>query len=177
MNSHQLIINKTGIESFDAFNNKGYSARAVLLCPPLSKFKINLVEHSKTKYSKEIDLKENDVFTYYLYQKTDNDASSVYAEIVVNNELCNELCLTEQEQLAAIAHEVGHIMLHFRNDKESLSVSMEELVSDSYACEIGLSKPLSSLLQKMYDSHLYSNEQETLFHKRLSYIKPANTML
>lgn len=177
MNAHQLIINRTGIKGFDAFNNEGYSARAVLLCPPLSKFKINLVEHSKTKYSKEIDLKENDAFTYYLYQKTDNDASSVYAEIVVNEEVCNELCLTEQEQLAAIAHEVGHIMLHFRNDKESLSVSMEELESDLYACKMGLQKPLYSLLQKMYDSHLYSEEQETLFHKRLSYIKPANTML
>lgn len=170
MNTHQLIINRTGIKNFDSFNNEGYSARAVLLCPPLSKFKINLVEHSKTKYSKEIDLKENDAFTYYLYQKTDNDASSVYAEIVVNEEVCNELCLTEQEQLAAIAHEVGHIILYFREDKETLTESEKEILSDKYACKMGLSKPLHSLLQKLIDSHICSKMQETLFQIRLLYI-------
>lgn len=176
MNTHQLIINKTGIESFDAFNNEGYSSLAISICYLLEKFHIYLVNSNDTLHSKEAQLNENDAFAYYL-NKDGDDASSTYAEIIVNMDVCHKLGLTRQELLAAVAHEVGHIILYFRDDKESLSVSIEEIESDRYACKMGHSKPLSSLLQKMYASHLYSNEQETLFQKRLSYIKLVDTML
>ena len=175
MNTHQLIINKTGIKSFDAFNNEGYGSRAVLLCSLLKKFQINIINSIDTHFAKVAQLNKNDAFVYYI-NKDEDDASSTYAEIIVNMDVCYKLGLTEQEQLAAVAHEVGHIIIYFREDKESLSESMEELECDLYACKMGLSKPLSSLLNKMYDSHLYSKEQETLFLKRLLYIKPVNTM-
>ncbi len=169
MNTHQLIINKTGIESFDTFNNEGYSSQAISICYLLEKFHIYLVNFNDTLYAKEAKLNKSDAFACYI-NKEEDDASSTYAEIIVNMDVCHKLGLTGQELLAAVAHEVGHIILYFREDKETLTESEKEILSDKYACKMGLSKPLHSLLQKLIDSHICSKMQETLFQIRLLYI-------
>ena len=173
MNTHQLIVNKTGIKSFDAFNNEGYSSQVISLCYLLEKFHIYLVNSNETLYAKEAQLNENDAFAYYL-NKEGYDASSTYAEIIVNTDVCHKLGLTEQELLAAVAHEVGHIILYFSDNKEILTDFDEEILSDKVACKIGLSKPLHSLLHKLLNSHLCSKDQETLFKMRLIFVESEN---
>ena len=73
---------------------------------------------------------------------------------------------------AAIAHEIGHIILFFREDKNSYKGQVEEVGCDMYACKIGLAVPLSSLLRKLIESHLYSLEQVDILKNRLIYISP-----
>jgi hypothetical protein len=152
----QLVNNTTNVSAFDTFN-EFYAPKAVQICPILKKFRINIVSHNITKYAKEAQLCENDAFVYYLKQEKDNDASSVYAEIIVNTDICNKLQLTEQELLAGVAHEVGHIIFYFRTDKDQLH-GFEEINSDYYASEMGLLHPLLTLLRKLITSGLYPDE-------------------
>lgn len=164
-----LIINNTDIVILNAFN-EDYGNTAIELCPLLSKFQIIVVNHYNTKYASDADINENDTFAYYL-NKENEDASSTYAEIIVNKELCEKLHFTDQEYLAAVAHEIGHIVLFFSSKKELIKGEWEEMISDIFACRMGLSLPLSSLLKKLVSSGFYSNGQIQLMKKRLSNIE------
>lgn len=106
---NDLIKNKTSIGTLDLFN-ESFSSIAISLCPLLNKFSIYIVSHLKTNHANETLFNENDTFSYYL-RKEEEDASSTYAEIIVNEDLCNNLSFTIQEMLAAIAHEIGHIIM------------------------------------------------------------------
>ena len=164
-----LIINNTDIVILNAFN-EDYGNTAIELCPLLSTFQIIVVNHSDTKYALEANLIENDTFAYYL-NKESEDASSTYAEIIVNKELCEKMHFTNQEYLAAVAHEIVHIVLFFCSNKEMFKGEGEEIISDVFACRMGLSLPLSSLLKKLVSSGLYSDGQIQLMKKRLSVIE------
>jgi hypothetical protein len=168
MREHKLLYNKTNIKEFDSFND-GFSLRAVSLCPLLNKFQINVVNHDKTTHVKDGDINDNDAFVYYL-NKEGKDASTTYAEIIVNEEMCKHLQLTEEEIWAATAHEIGHIIIFFRSDKEDIQGQTEEICSDYYACKMGLATPLSSLIQKMINFCLYEDWQVKLMQKRLYFI-------
>ena len=161
----QLIDNNTNMVCFDSFNDE-YSPKAILLCPLLNKFQIHIVSHLETIYTKRAQFNNNDTFAFFL-DKEGVDASSTYAEIIVNIELCGKLELTEQELLAGIAHEIGHIILYFRLDKFFYQGQEEEKYSDTFACKIGLANPLFSLLNKLINSKLYTNEQSRLMQERL----------
>lgn len=175
MKHYQLIINKTGISAFDDFNSL-YSDNAINICPLLEKFHINIVYVSDAKNLNFINLKPNDPMANYI-EKCRPTAESTYAEIVVNEVVLNNLCLTEQELLAAIAHEIGHIIFYFLEDKSSCSEQLhEELISDMYACRIGLKESLSSLLNKLIQSGLYPNGQKLQMIIRLLNISHNNQL-
>lgn len=53
--------------------------------------------------------------------------------------------LTTKDKLAAIAHEIGHIIFFFLENK---SID-EELKADEFACKMGLSIELLGLLEKI----------------------------
>lgn len=164
---NDLIKNKTSIGTLDLFN-ESFSSIAISLCPLLNKFSIYIVSHLKTNHANETLFNENDTFSYYV-RKEEEDASSTYAEIIVNEDLCNNLSFTIQEMLAAIAHEIGHIIMFFRADKDVIQ-SLEEFCSDNYACQMGLATPLYSLLNKLINSGLYSEAQIKIMQKRLYFI-------
>ena len=164
-----MINNNTNIEILNSFNEE-FSHAAIEICPFLSKFQIIIVNHSDTKYASEANLTENDTFAYYLTKESE-DASSTYAEIIVNKELCEKLQFTNQEYQAAVAHEIGHIIFYFNSYKDMFQGEAEEIISDNYACRMGLSLPLSSLIKKMMSSGLYSDIQVQLMKKRLSVIE------
>lgn len=170
MSEHKLLYNKTNIKEFDSFNDE-FSLRAISLCPLLNKFQINVVNHDETTHVPDDYFNDNDAFVYYL-NKEGEDASTTYAEIIVNEEICKHLQLTEGEIWAATAHEIGHIIIFFRSDKKTIQGHTEEIYSDDYACKMGLAAPLSSLLQKMINSCLYEDWQVKLMQKRLFFIKP-----
>ena len=116
MYNYPLIINKTKLKVFDTFNKEN-SGLAISICPLLKKFQINAIAMSDSKHVYDIGMEDYDPFGSYIY-KSQYDASSTYAEIVINENRCTELNISEQEMLAAIAHEVGHIIFFFLEDKE-----------------------------------------------------------
>lgn len=162
-----LIINNTNIKIQESFL-EDLSNKAISICPLLKKFPIFMVSHCDTIHAKDVKLNKNDVFICYM-NKESEDASSTYAEIIVNEGLCGTLKLTEQEMLAAIAHEIGHIIFNFGDGKESL-LTQEEFCCDNCACQMGFAEPLFSLLRKLMDSNLYSEDMIKEMKSRLANI-------
>lgn len=77
------------------------------------------------------------------------------------------LKLTTSDKLAAIAHEIGHIMFFFLENKQI----DEELKADEFACKIGLSLELLGLLDKIKGANMYSNTIKEHIELRLQLIK------
>lgn len=165
----KIIINKTNFVVFDSFNDK-YSAKLLDICPILNKFHINVLSHFDSTYIEQTDFSNNDLFAFYI-NKGDEDVSSTYAEIIVNEGHCNSLKLTDEEKLAALTHEIGHIIMYFRADKEECQGQAEEIYSDLYACKIGLGDSLCTLIHKMINSDEYPNGLVNQMKTRLQWIK------
>lgn len=169
MANMKLIVNKTTIQVFDLFNEL-YSPNIVNLCPLLSKFCINVVLHSHSNYWYEAGGDDCDTFCFYI-NKPKAEITSTYAEIMVNQEMCDRLCFSDDEMLAALAHELGHIIMYFRQDKNLFLGQSLEVCCDKYACEIGFRDSLSSLLQKLIESGVYSTEQINQMRNRIKWIQ------
>lgn len=169
MKGHQLIVNKTIVKAFDTFNSE-YALKAISICNILSKFQIIAVDYNDSLYVDKIDLKEYEAFGNYI-NKEEYDAYSTYAEIIVNESVCSKLRLSEQEMMAAIAHEIGHVIFFFKSDKEAFQGQAEEVRCDIYACRMGLAIPLYSLLEKLIKTGDYQLELVNQMINRLLYIK------
>jgi len=167
MTNHELIINSTGISAFDSFNGE-YSSKAIEICDLLMQFQIKIVHDYDSLFAEDV-MRENDAFGYYL-DKGSYNASGTYAEIIVNVSMCKRLCLTDAEMLAAVAHEVGHIILFFHEKKAWSHGDGEEMQCDDYACKMGLKEEMVSLLNKMIDSGEYEQEKTECFRRRIEYI-------
>ncbi len=165
--NNQLIINKTELEVFDTFNKK-YCNIAISICCLLAKFQIVALRINDSEHITDIGLNEYDPMGFYI-NKTEYDASSTYAEIVINEKKCEELELSSHELYAAIAHEVGHVIFYFREDKENKK-NMEEIICDQYACRMGLADSLISLLDKLIGSGDYSQDHVRLLSNRKRFI-------
>lgn len=168
MNHNGLIINKTRLKVFDAFNRE-YGELAFSICYLLRKFQIHALYHYDSKHLDDVGFNEFDPFASYI-NKEEYDASSTYAEIIVNEDKCKELCLTELEMLAAIAHEIGHIIFYFHTDRER-NIGLEEFISDKYACLMNLAIPLESLLGKLANNRDYPDDIQNYLLKRIEIIK------
>jgi deoxycytidylate deaminase len=168
MDREQLVINKTNISAFDTFNSE-YALKAISICNILSKFQIIAVDYNDSLYVDKIDLKDYEAFGSYI-NKVGIEPSSTYAEIIVNERVCDRMGLSEQEMIAAIAHEIGHIIFYFKTNKEDFQGQGEEVCCDTYACRMGLAIPLCSLLEKLIDSGDYQMELVNQMKNRLFYI-------
>lgn len=76
--------------------------------------------------------------------------------IAINEEVCIKLKLTQEEQHAMLAHEIGHILdktQRLPNDQ-----LIREYNADQFAIDLGLSQELKSGLEKIINSGDYSNE-------------------
>lgn len=164
-----IIINNTSIQLFNAFN-RNYSSRIVEICPLLNEFAIHVVEHTKSNYWNVASCNDYDSFAYFL-NKESADVASTYAEIIVNIEMCNKLEFNEEEMFAALAHEIGHVITYFRADKKSFNIQQEEIISDRYACKIGLGTPLETVIKKMIESGYYPNDLIAQMNTRLMFLK------
>lgn len=170
MNDNLLIDNKSDIFCLNQFNGE-LGSKIKSICPLLKQFTIHVVNKNKSRFIKESQLRDNDTFGFYLV-KDKFQISSTYIEIIIDEKLFQQLCLTESEMMAAIAHEIGHVIMFFREDKENFQGQAEEVCCDSYACKIGLAVSLSSLLSKLINSNLYTKEQSAVMKNRLLFIKP-----
>ena len=138
-------------------------------CPPLQEFQIKvLTSDAFLRNPGElpmIDLDENDAFACSS-DKQEDAISSTKAGIIFNKAAIDRLGLTEEEQFAAIAHEIGHIIYRFSSLKDKYPGHQgQEVFADTVACEIGLTTQIRSLVSKMMSSGLYA-EAESRFGMR-----------
>ena len=162
----QLITNKTDLSIFDSFN-RDYSINAISLCPELADIEIIAVHHYNSNQSARKIITEKDTFAYFL----DSNITPKYAEIIINVEACELFELTDQEQHAAIAHEIGHVIFQLSSQKDYFQDQIEELFSDDYACKIGLKSSLLSILNKFVNSGFYTEEKLRPIWERISAIE------
>ena len=73
--------------------------------------------------------------------------------------------------MAAIAHEVGHIIHYFNENLTNANSLMVELKADEVAEKLGLAEPLKTVLEKLKSSKLYSREQCQLMDLRRQFLK------
>lgn len=165
---YELILNKTGINIIDDFNVE-YATQAIEICPLIREFQILVLYYNQSKHKKQLCLKKYDAFGYYISDE-DGQASSTYAEIAINEHALNELSLMPQEILAALAHEIGHIMLFFNTKREQYKGQGIEVYCDQIACRIGLAKPLKSLLEKLLQNEHLPHELIQQIKNRIQFI-------
>ena len=82
--------------------------------------------------------------------------------------------LSNHEMYAAIAHEVGHVIFFFKEEKENKK-DFEEIICDYYACLMGLAESLVSLLNKLIRSGDYSQDHIRLLTNRKKFIDVYKT--
>lgn len=166
------LFSYTAIKDFNTFEDL-YKSNVYSVCNLLMKFSINVHTIDEYKHLLEINPKipivENihkELFGCYVLKET-IDAKNTISGIVINEELCTQLNLTINDKFAAIAHEIGHIIFFFLEDKQI----DEELKADEFACKIGLSVELCGLLKKMIEANIYNETNINYLEFRLKVIE------
>jgi len=170
--SSMELFRHTRMEDFNSFEEL-YKSNVYSVCNLLKKFSINvhttfeykdLLEiHPKLPVIEDID---KDLFGCYVLKET-NDAKDTISGIIINEELCSQLKLSINDKFAAIAHEIGHIIFFFLENKPI----DEELKADEFACKMGLSVELLGLLEKLQKSDIYNEPTTRHLELRLKTIK------
>ena len=147
-----------------------YGSSLTSKCSLLTKFKIRIlpIDQYLTCINNfpQIDDGENQPFACFVKNNSEY-AESTVAGVVFKQSLIDELDLTESEQFAAIAHEIGHILYFYLENKDSYPC--EEVYADMQVCDLDLSEALYSLLKKLRDSDRYINYSDNLI-KRIGII-------
>lgn len=107
----------------------------------------------------------NNKFTNDLIKDTPYAYNSYYNEIIKSDEVCKSCNLNNDEEMALIAHELGHIYIAHNK----IECKNEEFEADDYVKKIGLSSHLKSALRKMLKSNI-SPEQNDELQKRIERI-------
>ena len=140
-----------------------YGGKVTSICHLLTKFKIRI--YTLEKYLvcadnlPQIEDVDNQLFACFVKNDTPHAETTVEG-IVFTQSLIDELELTESEQFAAIAHEIGHILYFYLENKDSYPC--EEIYADSIACRIGLSNPTISIIDKLISSGKYQDLEKQL---------------
>lgn len=80
--------------------------------------------------------------------------------IAINEQVCQELSLAQEEQYAMIAHEIGHILDN--NPREKNNPLNREYNADQFAIKLELSEELKTGLEKIINSGNYPSETESI---------------
>ncbi|MFI3303983.1 MAG: hypothetical protein SNH71_04430 [Rikenellaceae bacterium] len=168
-----MFINLTQANVFNKFSEL-YHEKIIKNCSILGKFKIKVytsAEYDKCKDNMPILIESihESSFSYYV-NKESHDASTTDAAIVFNEELCDTLELTEEEQMSAIAHEIGHIIDYFRENKSDNNQA-KEIYADSIACKLDLTDYLLSTLKKILSSETIPEELKSQIQTRMRWIR------
>jgi hypothetical protein len=159
---HDLFNKQQQIEYpiFDEFNSL-YGDALVSICNLLLKFKIDIhpIEQYKKLSSILPKIEDIDTQPYAMYIYNDSQsAETTITGIVFNDSIIQSLSLTKEEQFASIAHEIGHILYYYLENKDDYPKPQgEEIFSDKIACKIGLSASLLSVIDKLENNGWYSD--------------------
>lgn len=154
---------------FEEFNN-GYRDTLVGLFPSLGRFVIGIL--SVEDYMKcplemlPIDEVYGQPFSSYIIHDCD-DVANTQAAIIINMALVQQIGMTEIEQQAAIAHEIGHILFSFNDYKEQYGDQSKEIYCDDIAIKIGLGGPLLTCMNKLEFSGRYSEPERRFGMRKL----------
>lgn len=160
-----MFINFTGFPIFEDFERR-FQDFLFLKYPHISKVEIQC--HSIEGYLKldnapKLDDVAADAFRFTIQRNKEN----VIAYIIISQPVCNSLNLSEPELLASIAHEVGHIIHYFNSSLIGLNDLIHESKADEVASFLNLSKPLSSVLEKLISSGYYTDYQCSIMRSRI----------
>ena len=152
-------------EQFESILHKEY--------PHINSFYIDCYTIDQYKQLDEVpnimDMK-NDTFAYSVDVKILDKQRTVFAAIIYSPALCEILNFTEEEKLASIGHEVGHIIHYFNENLIGASSMMIEVKADEVVTKLGWAEHLKSVLQKLQSSNLYSREQCQLMDLRILFL-------
>lgn len=107
----------------------------------------------------------NNEYTKDLIKDTPYSCNTYYKEIIKSDEVCKSCNLDNDEEMALIAHELGHMYIAYNNIK----YENEEFEADDYVKNFGLSSHLKSALHKMLKSNLSPKQNDEL-QKRIERI-------
>lgn len=138
------LTNKHNIEVFNSFSDKYLKV-------------INEI-HRDNKISIGIINSVDSKFNYVASPEDPFATSTIMNPIVIaiNEEVCVKLKLTQKEQHAMLAHEIGHIL--DKTQRLTNNQLIREYNADQLAIDLGLSQELKSGLEKIIKSGDYSNE-------------------
>ena len=140
---------------FSSFEEQ-FRDRLISLFPILKKISIKTFSLQQYKSAPEnyiIQIKdpEKQPLSCFIYNNTGAIEETICG-IVINDDLINSLKISEHEIYAGIAHEIGHILFFFAENKD---VNKEEFFADSVACELNLKNEMSQLIEKVLISNIY----------------------
>lgn len=144
---------------FGRFNQE-YGDALVTICPLLRKFEIDILTVEEYQALPEgtplIEDITSQTFANFL-QKDGDTADTTRAAIIYNATLIEQIGFTQPEQHAAIAHEIGHVLYFFLENKTNYPDPQgEEIYCDTIASRIGLSVPMLSALEKLETCDMFS---------------------
>lgn len=136
---------------FEEFNQQ-YGDCLVSHYPLLGRFQVKIYSLDEYLHSSEglPEVEIQNQFSAFFVNKENAAIETTNAGIIYNESLIRQLGLTESEQFAAIAHEIGHILYFFlENKRDYPELQGEEIYADKLACEIGLSAEMLSTIEKL----------------------------
>lgn len=157
---NKMLDNQTGRSIIDTFDEY-YSDAFFGICNLLEKFKIKVVDSVNYEvpevFEGNADAEGDEPLRNFI-QKDGYDASTTDATIVIDFALCEKIGIKGNLLLAALAHEVGHLIFYFLNNKEMYDKEAEEMKADSYAKRVHLDIPLKEVLNLLRKSERYPSE-------------------
>lgn len=163
-----MFNNHTAEDAFRIFESR-YKDILYLHYAHLRKFSIHCYTFEQYRNLSNVPILDsfsNDTFAYAVYRLKDSELSNTFAAIVFSPAQCGVLSFCQEEYLAAIAHEVGHIIHYFNENLNGVNELVREMKADSIAIELGLSDYLKSVLGKLKESGLYNNAQCSMMTMR-----------
>ena len=146
-----IFTNKYNIHVFEDFMQL-YSQKIDTFWPELKGVIIDVYDKDSAQlkdyiinHDKFEDLSGNIDSLFQCYPNYEYN-NQTYNDIIMRRDLCQKANLTQQEQFALIAHEIGHFVLTYKNT--GLIGQEEEFYADDRAAELGLRKDIVSALQK-----------------------------
>ncbi|MHA6281111.1 hypothetical protein ACXYMT_13100 [Salinimicrobium sp. CAU 1759] len=82
------------------------------------------------------------------------------AMVAINEQVCQQLELTQEEQYAMIAHEIGHVLDN--SPRQENNYLEREYNADQFTINLGLSNELKAGLEKVVNSGNYSKERQDI---------------
>lgn len=170
---NKMLDNQTGRSFIDTFDEY-YSDAFFGICNLLEKFKIKVVDAVNftvpETFKDDPDAEGMEPLRNFI-QKTEYDASSTDATIVVDFALCDKIGIKGNMLLASIAHEVGHVIFFFLSNNETYDNEAEEMKADTYAKKVHLDIPLIESLKLLINSGYYPVELCDQMMRRIERLK------
>lgn len=164
-----LLENRTKIKAVDVFEEV-CSHKAIEVCAILSNYTIQVIskiDYENSPVTNELmDFNYDDTPLWFIHSEIEDEFF-----IVVDEVFCKELNFSEEELMACIAHEIGHIMYAFYTEYDDADEPMKEFVADRYALKMGLGKELFTTLEKLRNYNILAGFDTKMLSWRIGFVQ------